>query len=410
VTDAGLLRGLTARFGTPLYVYDLDEVDARHDELRAALPERSRLLYSLKANPLPALGECLSARGCDAEVSSEGELSAALASGFCAARMLYTGPGKSEREIGAALAAGVRRFSCESWTDAERLARVAEGGDERPVALLRVSPALSARAGLSMSSAVAQFGLHEEALFQGAERMAALRDRLDFAGFHVYLGTQLRDAAALEEAFRAAAEAAFRVSERLGVEPRVVDLGGGFPWPFATEGEGASLVGLHASLTVLLESDARLANAEIAFESGRRLCASSGTLVSRVIDVKRGAFGKRYAVLDAGIQTLGGLSGLGRVMRPSVSAIVLDAASEGSASEPTEIVGPLCTPADVLAQGLAVAGLTPGALVAVPNVGAYGLTASLTGFLSRPPPIEVVHRGGEVLAVYRLRAGHARLA
>ena len=126
--------------------------------------------------------------------------------------------------------------------------------------------------------------------------------------------------------------------------------------------------------------------------------ASSGVLVSRVLDIKSDA-GPPVVVLDAGIHVLGGMSGLGRVLRPQTSFL------GPSPKTAKAVVGPLCSPLDRLANETEIPS-SVGDLVTVPNVGAYGLTASLVAFLSHPPPVEVVHRGTQIIAVQRLRWGH----
>ena len=112
---------LADRFGTPLYVYDLERVSASYRDLRNSLPAGFTIFYSLKANPHPDLARALREIGgepsCRAEVCSAGELAAALEAGFAPGECLYTGPGKTEGELGTAIAQGVRTFSVESLTD-----------------------------------------------------------------------------------------------------------------------------------------------------------------------------------------------------------------------------------------------------------------------------------------------------
>lgn len=126
-TASGLRTELAERFGTPLHLYDLDEVTAARTELLTALPERAVLYYALKANPHPDVARAL--RGddgrCRAEISSSGELHTALEAGFDPAHCLYTGPGKTTAEIGHALDLGVRTFSTDSVSDVRRVGRAA---------------------------------------------------------------------------------------------------------------------------------------------------------------------------------------------------------------------------------------------------------------------------------------------
>lgn len=399
-----LATALAEEFGTPLYVYDLDEIDKRCSELRALLPSGAKLFYSLKANPLPAVAAAARLAGCGAEISSEGELEAAIEAGFEPASMVYTGPAKSERELWLAVNRGVGCFSADSLRDLERIAAAARRASKTVRVILRINPSAAPRAGLAMTGVPSHFGFEETELESLAQRISAIGG-VDVFGIHVYLGTQLTDASALAEAFRIA----FDVAERTATifRHRVIDLGGGFPWPFASTEAAPNLEPLAASLSVLTESHVSSLDAEFWFESGRYIAASSGTILARVMDIKQSR-GTTFYLLDAGVAHLGGMSGLGRVLRPAASLVAIE---RGSASESirADVVGPLCTPLDCLARAASVPKVEPGELVAIPNVGAYGATASLSGFLSRPTAIEVTVRGEQVVNVARLRGGYETL-
>jgi diaminopimelate decarboxylase len=187
----------------------------------------------------------------------------------------------------------------------------------------------------------------------------------------------------------------------------VIDLGGGFPWPFAVEGRGPDLVPLAAALRTLLESAKLGDGVEFWFESGRYIAASSGMLLTRVMEVKRSRATVFY-LLDTGIAHLGGMSGIGRVLRPAASLLPLRMESSGNTMV-ADVVGPLCTPLDCLARSAKVPEVEAGEIVAIPNTGAYGATASLTNFLGRPTATEVSLRDGRVVNIARLRAGHEQL-
>jgi diaminopimelate decarboxylase len=404
VISGELATALAEEFGTPLYVYDLGNIDERCSELRALLPHDAKLFYSMKANPLPAVAATARVAGCGVEISSEGELAAAIEAGCEPASMVYTGPAKSERELRRAVNQGVGCFSAESLRDLERIAAAARRASTTARVIIRLNPTAAPRARLAMTGVPSHFGCEEMELERLGERILAVGG-VDVAGIHVYLGTQLADASALAEAFRIAFDAAERTATIF--RPRVVDLGGGFPWPFASTEAAPNLEPLAASLRALVESHVASLDAELWFESGRYIAASSGTMLARVMDVKHSR-GTTFYLLDAGVSHLGGMSGLGRVLRPAASLVAIE---RGSSSESirADVVGPLCTPLDCLARAINVPKVEPGELVAIPNVGAYGATASLSGFLSRPTALEVSLRGEQVVSVARLRSGHEPL-
>lgn len=406
MVENALLEEAVARFPTPLYVYDLSAVRVRQRELVRALPDGASLLYSVKANPLPAVVATLRSAGARAEVSSPGELDVALAAGFAATDLLYTGPGKSISEIDHAVRAGVRFFSCESPVDLDRLRSAARGAGRPLDLLLRLEPGERPRVGLSMSDG-RQFGFEEREGIETCRAAAAAAD-VRVCGFHVFLGSQVAEVDGLLSGFAHARATIEGVASAAGVEPDVADLGGGFPWPFAVAGEGCRLDALRPGLDRLVSSWPS-PPADLWFESGRRLCGPAGALVTTIVDVKRRSGGPTILVLDAGVHVLGGMAGLGRVMRPRVEFDNLDAPA---AAEPelVDVTGPLCTPLDRLAVRTPVRRPRVGDRLAVPNVGAYGTTASLTLFLSRPTPVEAVFDSDAAEAfvgAWQLRRGHA---
>lgn len=390
--DPDTLAGLE----TPAYLYDLDEVRRCHRLLRAALPEPSELYYSLKANPHPAVVATLHEAGCLAEVCSPGELDTALDAGFQASEILYTGPAKRDQDVLAAVKAGVSLFSVDSPHGLDQLDRIAGALGIQVNAIVRInddSPAPGQA--LSMTGVASQFGadlswvLAEPALFGPRPSARPI-------GFHLYMGTNTTDEDSLFAQFDQAARTALRVAEATGIDVEVLDLGGGFGAPFAKNGDLTEFTELAGRLVTLLDDlfpSWSSGRPRIAFESGRYLTSTCGTLLTRVLDVKQSQ-GRPVVVLESGINHLGGMSGLRRVA-PITPALVLP----GSAGEPvpdTIVAGPLCTPLDSWARAAAVPALEPGQLVAVPNVGAYGLTASLVAFLGHPLPDEVIVSGGQV--------------
>ena len=395
------VRSLAEQFGTPLYAYDLAAVAERAVMLKASLPEGAQVYFSFKANPLPALARELRRNGCRAEVTSTGELKAAQTAGFRGEEMMFGGPGKTEREIHAALAAGIRWFSCESWTD---LGRIADGAKEAGCdvqVLLRVNPSDPPVAGLAMTGVESQFGLDEDSWCAGARPMP---EHIHIRGVHVYFGTQVTSVEALVQNTGRAIQAAERIAERLDFRCEIVNAGGGFPWPYGTNHAAPDLTGLREAISEVWAASPLSRGGELWFESGRHLVASSATLVSRVLDVKPSRT-KRFVVLDTGIHHLGGMSGLGRIPRAALTFCNLTRGESGETTA-TDVVGPLCSPLDSLARGAILGDIKTGDLLAIPNVGAYALTASLIGFLNHPAPLEVAFRDGDVVEVSRWNTGH----
>ncbi|MFI2378454.1 phosphopantetheine-binding protein [Streptomyces sp. NPDC018964] len=412
-TDAPALRRLVERYGSPLYVYDLARVRTALEDLRTALPQPCRIYYSLKANPHPALVAELRRGGARAEVTSRGELAAALESGHPAAELMYSGPGKVRAELDEAITAGMRTFSAESFGDLERIGAAADAQGVTADCVLRINAAgAPGQAGLRMTGGPSQFGFDLDDLAAHKARLLVKGTRI--VGMHFFPLTNARDEESLRAELAQSVRTAARLKEELGIPLHLLDLGGGFAAPYATPGERPVYRGLRTALAGVLDEHLpgwRNGEPVVAFESGRHLVGDSGLLVTTVTDVKNSR-GTTYAVLDSGINHLGGLSGLGRLLPLKAQPLDPVAAFETSAREPERdgdegpatitLTGPLCTPADILARAAELPGVRPGDLLVFPNVGAYGLSASLLGFLGHRAPAEVVVDGRDTVSATRL--------
>ncbi|MEY9891963.1 diaminopimelate decarboxylase [Catenulispora sp. MAP5-51] len=397
-------RDLAARYGTPLYVYDLDRVDESRQALAASLPEGFEIFYALKANPHPELARALregTGTACRAEISSAGELASALIAGYTAGECLYTGPGKTPAELEHAIALGVRMFSVESYTDLQHVGEAALGHGVTAECLLRINSAgtKAATTGIRMMGKPSQFGIDSETL---PELMPALMavPGTRIVGAHFFTMSNAVDENGLVGEFEQTVTAAARLEAEVGLPLEFLDIGGGFSSPYAVPGERADYPKLAAELERILDLHLprwRSGTPHLAVESGRYLVGSSGYLLASVVNIKDSR-GSKFVILDSGINVLGGLSGLGRLLP---AAVQLDGAEpEGVAS----LVGPLCTPGDSLGRDVRLPALEPGDVIVVPNVGAYGVSASLQGFLSRPVAVEAVVRGGQVVSATRLES------
>lgn len=390
---------------TPAYVYDLDQVRQAWRLLRLALPEPSHILYSLKANPHPLIVRALAELGCGAEISSVGELAAALEAGVSPDRMFYSGPGKRDAEVTEAFKSGVRWFSVDSPAGLRQVDEAARRHGDTAQCVLRINDRTPvAGQGLAMTGTASQFGADADWVSAEPEafRLASTGDSgATVAGFHVYQGSNLDTEDALVAQFDAAIATCRRVADALAVEPRLLDLGGGFGAPFARAGQLPRFPTMADRVAELLHRDFPgwgQGGPAILFESGRYLAGACGQLVTRVADVKT-SHGKRVVVLESGIHHLGGMSGLRRL--PPIVPDLIGPVS-GEPLSQTIVAGPLCTPLDTWARAAELPPLRRGDVVRVPNVGAYGLSASLLAFLGHPMPHEVVIDGGQILDVSQL--------
>jgi diaminopimelate decarboxylase len=405
---------MLARFGSPVYVYRLEAAGRALADLRSSLPAPSTLYYSVKANPHPDLIRFFHDAGCGAEVSSAGELQSALTAGVAPRSCFYTGPAKTPAELLSAVASGVRRFSVESPADLRRVAGAASAHGAVVDAVLRVNAPGAGIATLRMTGAATQFGIDADELV--ATRLwQATEPGVRIVGAHLFAVSNVSDEQSLAASLAASITSAARL-RAAGMPLSFVSLGGGFAAPYAVPGTRPAYQAIRPGLERALDAELdgwRQGNPEVAFESGRYLVADCGSLICTAMETKT-VRESTFLLLDSGINHLGGMSGLGRLLRPSAvplqdcasSSRATSSRANSSRAAPsaaaTTITGPLCTPLDVLGRDARLAPVAPGAAVTFPNVGAYGLTASLLAFLSRPAPAEVVTNGAEIVSVSRI--------
>lgn len=394
---------MAARFGTPLFVYDLALVDRQIERLRSTLPRRFDICYSVKANPAQALLRHFVCRGCGLEIASSGELRQALAAGCDPAQILFAGPGKTEQELAQALDSHIGELHVESLVEARRIAQLAEERKMRARVALRVNPSAAvAGGGMRMGAKPAPFGIDEDQLADVVREVLAM-PALEIVGLHLFVGTQILDAALLAAQYRAGIEIARRLAAQIGRPLSTIDFGGGWGVPYFPHERALDCERLRGELAALdkeVSGAVEFQSTRFVVEPGRFLVAEAGLYLARVNDVKVSR-GKKFLITDGGMHHHLAASGnLGQTIKrnfPVSLANKLDAPP----SETVDVVGPLCTPLDVLARGVDLPVAAVGDLVGVFQSGAYARTASPLGFLSRPAPPEVVVAGGEARLIRR---------
>ncbi|WP_338769353.1 pyridoxal-dependent decarboxylase, exosortase A system-associated [Massilia sp. METH4] len=383
------LTRLAQRVGqTPFYAYDRAALTARVAELRHHLPADVHLHYAMKANPMPAVVQHMAALVDGIDVASGGELRVALDTPMDPAHISFAGPGKSDIDLSCAIAAGIV-LNLESEGETERAARIGDGLGITPRVNVRVNPDFELKSsGMKMGGGPKQFGVD-------AERVPALLRRigelgLDFHGFHIFSGSQNLKAAALHEAHEKTFALALRLAQEAPRAPRILNIGGGFGIPYFPGEERLDLAAVGANLHAVMDGvRPQLQGAQVVIELGRYLVGEAGVYVCRVVDRKESR-GSVYLVTDGGLHHHLSASGnFGQVIRKNYP-VVIGNRVHGGEREKASVVGPLCTPLDVLADGMDLARARPGDLVAVLQSGAYGVSASPAGFLSHPAAPEVL--------------------
>ena len=384
-----LLTRLAERVGrTPFYAYERDHIRSRVDLLRQTLPPGVHLHYALKANPMPALAGMMAPLVDGFDVASAGEMKTALDAGMAPGSISFAGPGKSNAELRGAVAAGVL-LHLESEGEMERAARIGELLGLTPKVAVRVNPDFELKyAGMKMAGGAHQFGVD-------ADRVPAMltnlgRLGLDFHGFHLFCGAQNLSAPAIREAQRLCVELALRLAGYAPTPPRMLNIGGGFGVPYFPGERPLNLPAVAEGLeSVMCTLKSAMPDAQLILELGRYLVAESGIYVCRVLERKL-SHGRVFLITDGGMHHHLAASGnFGQVIRKNYP-VAIGNRMQGGPRETATVVGPLCTPLDMLADSMELARAEVGDLVVVFQSGAYGLTASPIAFLGHPGPLEVL--------------------
>jgi diaminopimelate decarboxylase len=379
---------LAAEAGTPFYVYDSALMTARVASLRAAMPDDLLIKYAIKANPMPAVVEHFAPRVDGLDVASAGELRVALATGIEPGRISFAGPGKTDAELREAIIAGVV-LNLESENEMERAAVIGETLGVQPLTAVRVNPAFELKSsGMKMGGGPKAFGVDEERVPAMLARLGELG--LGFRGFHIYSGSQNLNADSIIEAQNLTIELALRLAEHAPGPVGVLNIGGGYGIPLFPGEKPLDLTPIGENLERRLEDvSQRLAGTRVAIELGRYLVGEAGLYVCEVVDRKLSR-GEIFIITNGGMHHHLAASGnFGQVLRKNYPVVVANRVCGGD-REVANVVGPLCTPLDVLAAQMELAVAQPGDLIAVYQSGAYGFSTSPQGFLSHPPPREIL--------------------
>jgi len=402
------VSAIIQEFGTPLFIYDRGRIERKLSDLRAALPAEFSIFYSVKANPNRALLQFFISKGCGLEIASAGEFRQALHAGCAPESIIFAGPGKTDGELEEVIEKGIGEIHVESPHEARRIAQISQRLGVRSSISVRVNPGGEAQGGaMRMGGKPAPFGIDEEQLDNALDYICA-EPALELRGIHLFSGTQVLDYQTLLTQYRKGIEIARRVAARMDGPLRTLDFGGGLGIPYFA---GDSELDLHSfgqgllSLMDELRNDPIFGATEFVIEPGRYLIGDSGVYLMRIIDVKISR-GKKFYICDGGMHHHLAASGnLGQTIKRNFPIAVVNRLKDPDL-EPVDVVGPLCTPLDVLGRSVGLAKAELGDLIGIFQSGAYARSASPLGFLSHASPAEVLVNDG-TLALIRRRGEYA---
>jgi diaminopimelate decarboxylase len=387
------LDTLARRYGTPLYVYSADQIVERLGLFQEALKHRDHLVcYAVKASSSLAILKLLAGHGAGFDIVSGGELERVLAAAPEAVeRVVFSGVGKTAAEIDLALAAGILQFNVESEAELALLAARAKKLKRRARFALRVNPDVFADTHPYISTGLREhkFGID----IRKARRIyngAAGNRWIEAYGVSVHIGSQIRSAApfgaAMERVYKLVAEL-----RRDGIVLQAIDAGGGLGIDY--HGGPFDAAAKVAEYTAAIEKALSGFEGRLLMEPGRFLVAQAGALVARVLQVKRNGK-KTFVITDAAMNDL---------IRPALYQAHHDIVPvRPSAGRPriVDVVGPVCETGDFFARDRKLAPVEPGDLVALLDVGAYGMAQS-SNYNTRPRAAEVLVEGGKARLIRR---------
>ena len=383
------LTRLAQRVGrTPFYAYDRQRLTDRVGLLRQHLPAEIHLHYAMKANPMPAVVQHMARLVDGLDVASAGEMRVALDTPIPPGEISFAGPGKTDSELSCAIAAGIV-LNMESEQEMERIAALGDYLQIRPKVAVRVNPDFELKSSsMKMGGGPKQFGVDAERVPAMLVRLGKLA--LDFEGFHIFSGSQNLKVAAIQEAHEKTFQLGITLAKHAPVPVRMLNIGGGFGTPYFPGDEALDIAAVGENLRRLMpEVRQALPQARVVIELGRYLVAEAGIYVCRVLERKESR-GQIFLITDGGLHHHLAASGnFGQVIRKNYPVVVGNRV-QGIDREVVSVVGPLCTPLDLLADRMEMSRAEAGDLIVVFQSGAYGLTASPTAFLSHPSPTEVL--------------------
>jgi diaminopimelate decarboxylase len=384
------LSALAARVGTPFYCYSSATLERHYRVFTEAFAgEKVLVCYAMKANSNQSVLRTLARLGAGADVVSGGELKRALAAGIPPNKILFSGIGKTESELRAALAANILCVNIESEPELELLSRLAAETGKTARISVRVNPDVDAgtHAKISTGKSENKFGIplsHAREVYARAAKLPGI----EVTGADMHIGSQITDLARMETAFRLLAEFVHALRAD-GHNISHVDFGGGLGIPYYMDREAPPAPDAYAAMVKRVTHNL---GCTLMFEPGRMIVGNAGILVTRVLYLKQGE-SKTFVIIDAAMNDL---------IRPTLYEAHHDILPvmkvAGARTITADVVGPVCESGDYLALDRALAEPKAGDLLAIMTAGAYGAVQSST-YNTRPLVPEVLVKGDQYAIV-----------
>lgn len=381
---------IARKAGTPCYIYSARTLRLHYKAFDEAFSGHPHLVcFAVKACSNIAVLNLLGSLGAGADIVSGGELFRALKAGIPAGRIVYSGVGKTDREIREAMDAGILMFNVESLPELDVISRIARHTGKRARISFRVNPDVDAKTHPYISTGLKKnkFGIPAGQAIH-AYRLAFGRPELEVSGIDCHIGSQLTETGPFVNAMKRIRSLVEELAH-IGIRLDFIDIGGGLGIRYKDETPPDPKTYAKGILSVLSGLPQT-----IVLEPGRAMAGNAAVLVTKLLYVKETGE-KRFLIVDAAMNDLA---------RPSLYGAyheIVPAREAGGETRKADIVGPVCETGDFLARDREMPELPPHALLAVKTAGAYGFTMS-SNYNSRPRPAEVLV-DGERFGIVRRR-------
>lgn len=387
--NAAEIVKITKQYKTPCYIYEKEKIIEQVKKLKNTLFPGAEIYYSMKANPLIGICKVIYDLGCGIETASGGEFVSLVKNGFDANRITFTSPGKTIEEIEAAIDLGVSLLNIESYEEAIIINEIAEKKNIVVKVIIRINQNNDlTKSKIKMTGVASQFGIDEDKLDSKFFSKLSLLRNIQLTGFQIYAGTQILNAEEIANNVENTILIAEKFSNEYGIQIQNLNFGGGFGIPYFSNEKEIDLEQLQVAMhKIFLNHKIFLSKTHCIFESGRFIMAGSGLFVTKIL-YKKESRNRLFYICDGGANFHSASAFLGRFIRNNypISSIPMKK-NDGEVT----IVGPLCTPTDVIGQNVSLSrDLNPGDLILIEKSGAYGLTYSPITFLSHESPSEVL--------------------
>ncbi|KGJ91144.1 pyridoxal-dependent decarboxylase, exosortase A system-associated [Colwellia psychrerythraea] len=377
---------------TPFYAYDRQLIINRVTQLLTSLPKQISVHYAIKANPYPSLVQLMAEHVSGFDVASKKEMLLAIQTGIPVNNISFAGPGKSVDDIEGAIIAGVT-LHVESVGEIAKVEVAARALNLKANIAIRVNPKFELKSsGMKMSGGAKPFGIDEEEVPRVLKNLPL--EYIKLRGFHIFAGSQNLNAKAIisaqQQTFALAQQLVALSTQVTGVKIDYLNIGGGFGVPYFANEQPLDVALIADNLQTLIQQYASLVDGlELILELGRYLVAEAGIYVCKVVD-KKLSRGTTYLVCDGGLHHhLANSGNFGQVIRKNYP-LAIGNKLNNKELEQVNIVGPLCTPLDILADKIQLPKANLGDYVVVFQSGAYGASASPKDFLSQPNLREIL--------------------